>query len=443
MNTSEPQQQAPQRRRISSSAAASDAPGRPRRRGGRGKDASGDASRGKKPGVWRRIFNAIWLAVNILAAMTLTGCAIAGSLDPAEHPYAVLPAMAFTVALAGTILLFVLDLIWWRRTAMTVGLALLMCSGAASDAFPLNFPKRALTPAQEEKSLKLMTYNVMAFLQQNGRDNDLNPQISYILREDPDVVCVQEYMLMMRNRRTGVTQAQVDSLRRRYPYMMTNTYLQAIFSKYPVEPIPIDFQNFEGKGDMAGWRLDVNGRVVNVFSLHLRSLYFTTHDKAAYRKIFHPDDLNRQNLREVKSGILRKIVTASRARALQVDSLKRYIKKYGGRNTIVCGDFNEPEACWGVRTLEKDCGLRQAYRATGFGPMITYNANRFWVRIDHVLYRGDLRPHSMKRGDLRASDHYPLTTVFTFADEAGKTDGESGSERGAEHGTERGPGERP
>ncbi len=390
--------------------------GRPRRKKSAGK--AGDKP--EKPGKRSRlmvILDVFILILNILAAGALIICAFSGYIDPLTCRYAVLPAMVFPLVLVTAAFLFILDLIWWRRTALVAGGAMLICIEAISNFCPLNFPRRALTEEQQKHAFTLMTYNVMAFQVQKGIEGTANPQISYILEQDPDVVCVQEYMLMMKNRHTRVRQAQVDSLYRRYPYVLTNSYLQAIFSKYPVEPIPIDFENIEGKGDMAGWRLKIDDSVINLFSLHLRSLYFTGADKALYKKMFIPDSINRRNLSSVKSGILHKIMDASRARALQLDSLKRYIRKYGGPNTIVCGDFNEPVGCWGLHTLESECKMRQVYSEVGFGPMITYNANRFYVRIDHILYRGRLEPRSITRGTLRASDHYPLTTLFCLKED--------------------------
>ncbi len=383
-------------------------------RGGKAKSgASRTATSGsKKPGKWRRAFNGLWLAVNVLAGICLIVCALGGTVSPQSCPYGVLVAMAFPGALIAVTVLFVLDLIWWRRTAVVAGGCMLVCVGAIRDFCPLNLPKRAMTPEQKELSFTLMNYNTMAFDVQPEVNCEVNPQISYILQQEPDVVCVQEYFLMMKNKNTKIIQAQIDSLYSRYPHVVANSYFQIVFSKFPVEPIPLDFVNEEGKGDMAAWRLQIHGEVVNLFTVHLRSLYFTQKDKAEFSKMFHPDDINRSSLSILKHGILEKIVNASRVREQQLDDLKRYIKKYGGETAIVCGDFNEPQGCWGLHTLEADCHLRQVYPEVGFGPMITYNANHFWVRIDHVLYRGRLAPRSIKRGNLRASDHYPLTTTF-------------------------------
>lgn len=370
------------------------------------------AAPARRTGKWRRAFNVFWLILNILSGLCLIICAIGGSFNPEKVPYAVFPAMAFPVVLIVVVLLFILDLVWWRRTAMVAGVSMLLCAGSITDFCPLNFPRRALKGEQKERSFTLMTYNTMAFGVQPGVDCEVNPQISYILAENPDVVCIQEYFLMMKNKDTKVVQAQIDSLYSRYPYVVANSYLQLVLSKYPVTPIPLDYKNEEGKGDMAAWRLKIHDKVVNLFTVHLRSLYFTEKEKAEFSKMFHPDDIDRHSLSVLKHGILEKIMIAGSARADQLNHLQRYIKKYGGETAIVCGDFNEPVGCWGLHTMEKDCKMRQVYPEVGFGPMITYNANRFWVRIDHILYRGDLKPHSIKRGNLRASDHYPLTVTF-------------------------------
>lgn len=358
-----------------------------------------------------RVLDAVVVIVNALAAAALCACAYAGGLDPRECTFAPLAALAFPAPLAAVALLFILDLIWWRRTALIPAAAMLACSGPIADFCPLRYPSP--TPSPEQQTLRVLTYNCMAFNVQAADHSPVNPQISYILADDPDVACIQEYFLMQRNKNTRVTTAQLDSLNARYPYQAVASYFQKVYSKYPIEPIPIDYVNTEGgAGDMAAWRLHAHGRVVNIFTVHLRSLYFTQEDKNLYRKMLHPESVSRSSLSDLRHDILRKITRASRVRADQVADLERYIARFGGENVIVCGDFNEPPGGYALHALERDCHLRQVYPQVGFGPMVTYNANRFYVRIDHMLYRGALRPVSMRRGSTRGSDHYPLTTTF-------------------------------
>jgi endonuclease/exonuclease/phosphatase (EEP) superfamily protein YafD len=107
-----------------------------------------------------------------------------------------------------------------------------------------------------------------------------------------------------------------------------------------------------------------------------------------------------------------KLAAANLVRTEQVDTLIAGIHSIGGPNVIVCGDFNDVPGCTSLRNLTSISGLKQVYPEVCCGPTYTFNTNRFYFRIDHVLYRGDLKPVEMVRGDIRCSDHYPLLTTF-------------------------------
>ena len=61
-----------------------------------------------------------------------------------------------------------------------------------------------------------------------------------------------------------------------------------------------------------------------------------------------------------------------------------------------------------------DGDMKDAYAENAFGPTITYHGNRFYFRIDQVLYKGDMKAVDIERGDIESSDHYPLLTTFVF-----------------------------
>ena len=81
---------------------------------------------------------------------------------------------------------------------------------------------------------------------------------------------------------------------------------------------------------------------------------------------------------------------------------------------IVCGDFNDTPGSYSYRTVRGD-DMRDAYLDCAFGPAITYHDNRFYFKIDHVLYRGNLRAVDIERGRIDASDHYPLLATFVLS----------------------------
>ena len=59
--------------------------------------------------------------------------------------------------------------------------------------------------------------------------------------------------------------------------------------------------------------------------------------------------------------------------------------------------------------------LHDAYADAAFGPTITYHENRFYFRIDQILYRGP-EILSIDRGNCKSSDHYPMIATFRFKD---------------------------
>ena len=81
----------------------------------------------------------------------------------------------------------------------------------------------------------------------------------------------------------------------------------------------------------------------------------------------------------------------------------------------MAGDFNDVPGCYTLEYLA-DLGFHNVYSEIGCGPDITYNSDRFYFRIDHVLYRGALQPLSIRRGRIRSSDHYPLIVDFAITE---------------------------
>ncbi len=367
--------------------------------------------------VLRHVANVAMLVLNCLAAVGLVFTAYCGHIAPTEWAPAVVVAMTFPAFLLGMTALFIVDLIWWRRTAWVAGVALLCCVGQIHEFSPLNLPHLHMSASTREKSFTLLTYNVFGMNDFQGHDGDYNRQIQYVLDKSPDVVCIQEAWFLAPTPKNKLNQYQLDAMHEMYPYVFTQGKNFAILSKFPAKPINLDFPANEFRsGDMAAWRLDIKGQVVNIFSVHLRSLALTVDDKAAYQDIVKLDSINKKDLAEAKNAILPKLCDAGVEREGQIRYLQKYLNRYGGKNAIICGDFNDPVNCYGLYLLEKESHMKQAYEHAGFGPMITYNANDLYFRIDHVLYRGNLQPWSISRGRTKASDHYPILTTFVLND---------------------------
>jgi endonuclease/exonuclease/phosphatase (EEP) superfamily protein YafD len=359
------------------------------------------------------MLTAIIVAANIVACGALIAASFAGNYSPTEHHMlGVLPMIIPAAALA-VIVLIVIDIIAWRRTAAFAFVCLMLCMPAILDVFPVHIKPRALNGEEQERSWTLLSFNNFQNIDITGEyPDDENPYATYILQTDADVVCLQENEYFGPSQSVKMTQAQIDSLSARYPYIMLGGHALAIFSKYKIEPIDLGY-NFraEGGGDMAAYRLYINDKRVTLFNVHLRSFGLTDNDKELYHEL--TEFKGKRRYREVRSELVGKVADAAADRALQADSLVRYIKHFGGTNVVVCGDFNDVPGCYTMRQLEEQ-QLKDVYGSIGFGYLNTYNANRLYFCIDHVMWRGDFAPRSIICDKLPISDHYPLLTTFVF-----------------------------
>lgn len=121
----------------------------------------------------------------------------------------------------------------------------------------------------------------------------------------------------------------------------------------------------------------------------------------------------------MKQGIRQlvpKIAEATVARAVQADSVARYVSAHRrGRSAIVCGDFNDTPISYSRHRMAE--GLTDAYVATGQGVGRSFNRDAIFVRIDNMFCSPDLRPYgACVDKSIAVSDHYPLYCNFKRID---------------------------
>ncbi len=359
-----------------------------------------------------RLMRALMLILSIVAAVALFCTAYAGNISPLKHGglYGILP-LCFPFVIYCAVALLVLQIWWHWRGVVIISVGLLASAGPVLQVCPLNLGSHHAPEGSD--TFKLMTYNVFhLYEQRDSTDTVPNRMLDYVIANNPDIVCFQEAITLAARKAYFITPEQIDTIHSRYPYIIKSAGQQMIMSKYPVQPIHLtltreEFQNAE----LAAYRITFpGGKMATLFNVHLQSLGLNQDDRKLYKNL---TDLQRENLGAVKQQLIGKLSFANVERARQTQALLRLIRHYGGPNVLICGDFNDVATCYALRTLE-DTGFSSAYAELGFGPMITYNSGRFYFCIDHVLYRGDFTPLDIKKGTLRASDHYPLTVTFAL-----------------------------
>lgn len=361
---------------------------------------------------------AIGVGLNLFVAMVTVFSAYGGTFNPDERVIAAMAAMVLPLLLITGGLLFLVNLFFDRRLSLILVAGWAVSMPSILVFSPMHIWNRTLNAEEREHSFTLLTYNVLHlwdFRGENYPGVEQNATLDYILSTDADIVNIQELEFLKPDKQWKITQAQIDSLQSRYPYSHIDAGLQlALFSKFPFELVRLDFPKSKS-GLIDCFRLDIQGMEIHLINAHLKSIGLTPEDKALYKETFdlpeNKTELKRE-LKEVKSQLLSKLATAFRIRAIQARTIREITDSIGGP-FIVAGDFNDIPNCYAVRTIRgKD--MHDAYADAAFGPTITYHGDRFYFRIDQVLYRGPFKAVDIERGDIASSDHNPLLTTFLF-----------------------------
>lgn len=359
----------------------------------------------------RKVFRALGLISNIACAVLLFVSAYSGNISPQQSGFATILNMSFPLWILLNVINLAIDLLMWRWLAIVPVAAFAATIVPVLNFSPLNITSQGVKSNEKDLAFTVLNYNVMDFIDnQDKYPNDCNRTISYILSTDADIVCLQECEYLQPLAKYHVTESQIDSLKTRYPYRVIGHHGQATLSKYPFTNINLGLSRLYS-GDITAHLVEMNNQTITLFNVHLRSLRFNQDDRDAYLEF---TDINSSNDTDLSRLLpLRdKLYQAAQHRARQANIIRAYLDQAGG-NAIVCGDFNDVPNCYAIRTISGD-SMNDAYAENAFGPTITFNANRFYFRIDHVLYSGSLKAVDIERGDIPSSDHYPLLTTFVW-----------------------------
>ncbi len=355
------------------------------------------------------------LAFDILVAAGLLLSAYGGAIDPNKSVWPQIFGMTFPAWIILMLVMVPVSFIIWRKSALLPTAALLLAMPAILTISPLHIGG-ALSQSERASSFSVMTYNVYGFVDHEFESDDSGGKgakesrsLQQIIDTQPDIVCIQEgYNPNYRFK------LQMDTVNKIYPY---SNFIpeggEIIFSKYPFKIVPTP-QPAWHTAHYSAYELDVDGHPLLVVNCHLQSIGLTPDDKALYRELTDKriESPTRSELSKVKNSILSKLAIAFKLRAEQARHIRQFLEEHPG-NAILVGDFNDVQGNYAYRCI-CSAGMRDAYADSGFGPTITYIDNRFYFHIDQIFYRGDMRAVDIVRGDIKSSDHYPMTATFVW-----------------------------
>ena len=357
--------------------------------------------------------------INIFISVFMIVAAYSGYINPLENAKFAVLGMLFPILLILAVLMMMFWIFFkqWKYSLISL-FTIVACWGPVYTYCPLNLFSKEVSGEQKENSFTLLTYNIMNYCLYNDEgSDDHNQTVQYIIDSNPDIACLQECYGLVPPKAANVAAWQLDTLKCRYKYIKIDTRDIAIFSKYPFEKTVEEVPKLDGCG-VGAYRVNINGRYVTVINVHLESIGLTTNDKELYMELTALDADTKEKLKDVRSQLLWKLTGAFRNRARQAMAIREFINKLDGE-IIVCGDFNDVPDSYSYRTIKGD--MKDAYVECGFGPLITYHANRFYFKIDQIFYSGNmLDAVKIKCVKNPSSDHYPLLVDFVWKEQINK-----------------------
>lgn len=360
----------------------------------------------------RKFIKLLFLAITIVSILLLLLSFMAWYVSPHRTAIFSFVGLAFPIILTTNIICLILWLLLDKwKVALIIGVALVITYKPITTLFPLNL-KRQTVP---ERSLKVLTYNVMGFMRESKKES-AHPLLEYIAKTDADIVCLQEYMIS-KTGKSLLTQGDVNKILSKYPYRSItgleysgkyHTYGLACFSKFPITHTH-EFTFKSSYNGAAIYTIDIDGETYLISNNHLESNKISSSDKKLYSDFL--SNRNYPTALEVGSNIKRRMGRGYTKRATQVQQITDYISQQECDKLIICGDFNDMPISYAYKKMRGN--LADAYASTGFGPGITYHEHLFLFRIDYILHSKNLKAYKTTVDRVRYSDHYPVLTYLS------------------------------
>lgn len=348
-----------------------------------------------------KVLGWLLLGVNALCSLAMLFCAYSSYINPVAHPVLSCSGLAFPVMLLVNLLFLLFWLIVCRKYALLPAIALLGCIQAVRICFPINCFREEVP----EGSVKFLSYNVMAFNKGKPHTQESpNEIIEYLQGSDADIICLQEYVVCGRLKKTDIDRALSA-----YPYRHCHQIANGrnglgCYSRYPIlSATPVSYSS-SGNGSIV-YTLQVGNDTLTVINNHLESNKLTSDDRAIYMDMIREPETGK--VKKGSAKLIGKLADAVPIRAAQADSVAQLVRHRKTPSLVVCGDFNTSPFSYAYRTIAK--GLCDAFVSSGCGLGISYNKNGFYFRIDQILISPDLRSYRCTVDkSIKHSDHYPV-----------------------------------
>lgn len=317
--------------------------------------------------------------------------------------YWALLGLAFPFCLASVLIMAVICFLCFHPRLIWIGVfGIACCYGSIRNYFPLNIPSPA-----PKGCLKVMSFNTLSYGNCVRDERGRNVVMEYILANRPDIIAVQEgFFLDLESIDLTVERAKQAG----YEFQMAVVGIShvGLYSRLPIVRHDTVCHSV-ANGAAAYYLLDKRRDTLIVINAHLQSIGLSAQERKTFSQIAEkPESFEKTS---GKKALLDKITASSRLRALQADTIARYIERHKDKPLILMGDFNDTPISYARQRASN--GLIDTYRTAGNGLGRSFAKDKMIVRIDHIFCSNHFKPYATRvDNSFGLSDHYPIITYL-------------------------------
>lgn len=374
----------------------------------------------------RHIFKRLFVIVTIAAVVLFLLACLAAHVNPVKYWFISFLGVGFIFFLVLLLLLFIFWFIFGSRWAWLPLLAIIAGWGQVHVLFGLH-PFTHFKISKPEGAIRIMQWNVSRWDEMRKKKRTDKTyrlkMLDYIKKMDPDILCFQEFFESKDNDLFAPNVSYItNKLHYPYHYFVVDMdwwegHFQhgvAVFSRFPIVDTarlryrPVDTAR---KGEsLVRATINVNGRMINVFTTHLQSFGFHEEDYNNIAILKSPED-NEGKLVSAGKGLIYKFRNAYRERFRQADTVRQQLD-LTEHPTIITGDFNDVPNSYTYNTIKGE--MQDAFVKKGFGLGRTFFFISPTLRIDYILADKEFDVIQYNRDLLPYSDHYPVVADLKF-----------------------------
>lgn len=297
-------------------------------------------------------------------------------------------------------IVFLYGLIQLKISFLPIFLAVLLSWPAIQKTMAFNL----FAKDQTDEGLKIMSFNAKSF----GRyspDSVKQQHIDMILKEQPDLLCLQEFYMHEKGRKKFLNNIQ-ETLGLEHRYLKPSDYTEkgrfygiALLSNYPViNQGYLDFEDHKANGVIYA-DLKIGADTIRVVNAHLQSVKLIDqpmgNQQNELKALFTTGFITKMN--RVRTGFIK--------RAKQVKEIEAIVEK-SPHKVIFCGDFNDTPLSYSYKQMTQT--LKDGFLHGGLGFGSTYAGPLPLLRIDYILLNQAFEVREFQVLDQQLSDHHPI-----------------------------------